>query len=165
MFPLAFRTRHEYARTEIGARMITAASIPPKPEHLDVHYEEDLIVARIRGAYDEAVAWYLESLFVDQENRQGYRFFLYQAREATTITHEARRLLAQWSIARRAPTAGAVAGASFATRTVAQMLIRAADLLANRPTDRRFFDTEAEARAWLDKQRPRLTTEARAKAT
>lgn len=140
--------------------MSTAATIPPKPEHLDVHCEEDLLVVRICGPYDEAVARHLEFLYVDLANRYGYRLALLFGRETTTITPEARRLMAEWNAVLRDPFAGAVVGASFTAKTIANMLIRAMELITRRPTDLSFCDTEAEARAWLDKQRPRLETQA-----
>lgn len=144
--------------------MSTAAKTPPKPENVDVHCEDDLLIARIRGPYDEAVAWYLESRLIEQAHRYGYSLVIFHAHEVTTITREARRLMIESTSTRQDPGAGGILGASFTIKTLAQMLVRAADLLTKNPAALRFFDTEAEARAWLDKQRPRLVAEARAKA-
>lgn len=131
-----------------------AVSIPmTKPEHLEVHCEDDLLVARIRGDYDEDVARYLEAHYVALVDQYGYRLALLDGRETTTITAEARRLMSKWNAARRDPAAGAVVGASFAAKTLARMLTRAFKLLTKMPADLDFFDTEEEARVWLDRQR------------
>ena len=48
----------------------------------------------------------------------------------------------------------AIAGASFAVRTVMGFLIRATDLLSGKPTEpMRFFRTQSESLAWLHAQR------------
>jgi len=128
-------------------------SLPRKPEHLEAHCEGDVVVARIRGPYDADVARYLENLYVDQVKRFGYRLALLHARETTTITPEARRLMSEWNTARQDRAAGAVVGASFAAKTVAGMLTRAIALITRKPTPLRFFDTEVEAREWIELQR------------
>ena len=131
-----------------------AASTPiTKPEHLEVYCEDDLLVARIRGDYNEAVARYLEALYVELVEKYGYRLALLDGRETTTITPDARRLMSKWNAERRDPAAGAVVGASFAAKTLAGMLTRAFKLLTKMPAELDFFDTEAEARVWLDQQR------------
>jgi hypothetical protein len=136
---------------------------PPKPEHLEAHCEQDVVVARIRGPYDTAVAHYLESIYIDQVNRFGYRLALLYAHETTTITPEARRLMSEWNATRKDPSAGAVIGASFAAKTVANLMSRAVALITRAPAPLNFFDTEAEARYWIDAQRPWLKQASRAK--
>ena len=138
--------------------MSPATITVPKPEHLDVHCEDDLVVVRIRGAYDESVVRYLECLYAQQADLYGYRLALVNGRETTTITPEARRLMSQSDTTRRDRMACAVMGASYAAKTVAKMLIRALKLLTTLPAplELEFFDTEAEARVWLDTQRPWL---------
>jgi hypothetical protein len=136
--------------------MMGMTNLPPKPGHLEAHCEGDVVVARIRGPYDTDVARYLESLYVAQATQYGYRLALFHARETTTITPEARRLMSEWNAARRDLAAGAVVGASFAAKTIAGMLTRAIALLTRAPAQLNFFDTEMEARSWLDVQRIRF---------
>ncbi|MCK6591449.1 MAG: hypothetical protein HUU21_33075 [Polyangiaceae bacterium] len=102
------------------------------------------------------MAQYLEPFYVEHADRYGYRLALVHAREVTTITPEARQLLARWSAARQDPTAGAVVGASFTGQTLARLLVRSVELITRRPSEMGFFDDEASARVWLDKQRIRL---------
>lgn len=125
----------------------------PKPAHLDVYCDGDVLVSTIRGPYDAEVAWYLEALYVQLADRYGYRLALIHARETTTVTPEARRLLAQWNNARKDPAAGAIVGASFAARTAANLVTRAVELITKTPSPIGFFDSEAGARVWLDAQR------------
>jgi hypothetical protein len=141
--------------------MQAATANTPKPDNLDAHIEDDLLVARIRGAYDESVARHLEWLFIELADQYGYSLALLNASQTTTITPQARRLMAQWDASRKEPGAGAVVGASFTTKTVAKMLIRAAKLLSTSTAHFDFFDTEAEARAWLNQQRAKLKKERR----
>ncbi|UQA55372.1 hypothetical protein [Polyangium aurulentum] len=54
------------------------------------------------------------------------------------------------------PRCIAMVGASFATRSLANIVIRAARLLAGREHDVRFFRDEAAGRAWLEERRARL---------
>lgn len=136
--------------------MSEGTSFQPKPGHLEAHCEADIVVARIRGPYDVDVARYLESLYVAQATQYGYRLALLHAHETTTITPEARRLMSEWNAARRDLAAGAVIGASFATKTIAGMLARATELITRAPVPLHFFDTEMEARKWLDVQRFRF---------
>lgn len=132
-------------------------SHPMKPGNLDAHCEGDLVVARITGTYDADVARYLESLFVEQARRFGYRLGLFHARDTTMITPEARRLMSEWDAASRAPAAGAVIGASFTAKTLVGLLGRAVLLINSKAPQMNFFDTERDARMWLDAQRIRFS--------
>lgn len=53
------------------------------------------------------------------------------------------------------PTYAAILGANFVARVVIDMLMRAANLLANAKITHGFFTSEAEARAWLAEMRAR----------
>jgi hypothetical protein len=133
--------------------MTGSLHFPRKPEHLDAHCDGDIVIARIRGPYDADVARYLESPYIAQVERFGYRLALLYAGETTTITPEARRLMSEWDALNQNPAAGAVVGASFAAKTVAGMLARAVSIITRKPVALVFFDTEFEARKWLDRQR------------
>lgn len=131
-------------------------NLPPKPGHLDAHCEGDVVVARIRGPYDADVARYLEKLFAEQGRQFGYRLALFFARETTTITPDARRLMSEWETSRREPAVGAIVGANFRARTLVGLLSRAVVIINAQAPQMNFFDTEAQARAWLDVQRIRF---------
>src|SRR5688500_15544044 len=47
------------------------------------------------------------------------------------------------------PSFSAILGARFVARVIIDMMVRAANLLTNAQVTHRFFDEEAEARAWL----------------
>ena len=143
--------------------MSYSASLPPQREHFDVHCEEDLLVARIRGPYDEAVAQHIEFHCTNLVNRYGYRLVLFHAREATTITPGTRQRIVAWNRGRREPFAVAIVGASFTAKTLATLMYRARQLLTKAIPVHCFFDSEAEARAWLDKERSRFQAQLRAK--
>jgi|GEM_PF-4199449 len=139
--------------------MIPDTSTLVAPKHLDMHCEDDLFIAHVRGPYDAAVAWSMERTYRAQVEKYGYRLVLIHAEKTTTITPEARRLMAEWNAARMDPAAGAVVGASFTTKTVARLLTRAVEMITGKPIYIRFFDSEPDARAWLDGQRVRLKQE------
>lgn len=50
----------------------------------------------------------------------------------------------------------AVYGASFGVRTVFSLLVRAMSLITQKPMALGFFETEAQARAWIETERKRL---------
>lgn len=128
-------------------------NLPPKPKHLDVQVEGDLVVVRTSGTIDESVARYIGALHDELAVSIGYALELQYCHESTTLTHEARHSYFKWNRKRQFPGAVAVVGASFATKTMAMLLTRAVKLAVVAHTEMKFFDTEAEARAWLDEQR------------
>lgn len=136
--------------------MTPTTLISTKPSNVEAHCEGDLLVVRIRGSYDASVARHLESIYVELADRYGYRLALLHAHEITTITPEARQLIAHWNAVRQDPAAGAVVGASFTGQALARLLVRAIELITRKPSDIGFFNDEASARVWLDKQRIRL---------
>lgn len=84
---------------------------------------------------------------------QPYVFLLVNLSHIGSVSREARRNSATGSngIAFRGT---AIVGASTPIRILATLVARASDLLShNVQNPTRFFETEAEARAWIDKRR------------
>jgi hypothetical protein len=128
-------------------------NLPPKPKHLDVQIEGDLVIARTSGAMDASVARYLGAVHDELELEFGYGLGLIECRQGFALTLEARQAYFQRGRKRQYPGAAAVVGANFATKTMAMLLTRAINLVGTRYAAMNFFDTEAEARVWLDQQR------------
>lgn len=126
----------------------------PKPEHVDVQYEGDLIFIRVRGVIDESVARYVQAIHDELALQVGYALQVQDCRHVTNLTPEARSSFFKWNRGRQYPGAVAIVGASFGIKTMAMLLGRAVKLLVTVPSEIDFFDTEAQARTWVEKQRP-----------
>jgi hypothetical protein len=131
----------------------SVTTTPRKPEHFDVVCEEDLVVVRTRGAIDESMAKYLGTIHDKLALQCGYALQLQICHPSTTLTVEARHSFFQWNRKRKYPGVVAVVGASFATKTVVMLLGRAVKLLVDVRSDIEYFDSEAQARSWLNEQR------------
>lgn len=129
---------------------------PPKPDHLDVAYEKDLTIVRLRGDYDLATENYLTYVRNEAGKRNGYRLTLMDITNAGTVARDARASLVRYRDDVETPGSLALVGASFPVRTLVSMMLQAARALTRRPLDFRFFATEQEARAWLDEERVRI---------
>lgn len=80
--------------------------------------------------------------------RHGRYGTLVNASSMGRVTPGARQVVGQWP--RTSLTFGtSVFGASFVTRTVMTLVIRAMQLVGRGPIASEFFKTEAEARAWI----------------
>ncbi len=109
-----------------------------------------LITARGKVDRDE-VAWMIDQVMAAlARGRPIYLLFDLTAYEG--ISREARQTVGERS--RDAiPAAAALFGARFPLRIGAELIFRAAAALSGRSRYFRFFDTEAEARAWLAQRR------------
>ena len=125
----------------------------PKPEHLDVQIEDDLVVIRIDGVIDESIAFYLGDVHDELAQQFGYALVLQHCSSTTTVTTEGRHRYFEWNKRRKYPGCVAMVGASFATKTMVMLLSRAVKLLVTVRGEIEFFDSEELARAWLDEQR------------
>jgi len=128
-------------------------SQPQKPEHIDVSIEHDLLVVRLRGEYDLATERYVQRDRARLTDEFGYRLILFDTTHGGGLTKEARRELVRWNKEHNEPGVVGIVGAPFAMRTLARMLLVAIRTLTNHSQDFDFFDTETEARAWLDGRR------------
>jgi len=86
-------------------------------------------------------------------SRHGYVLLLVDLRDSKGLDGAARRLGADWGKANAKRYAVAMWGASRMARTLGTLLHSAVVMLSGQRTRQDFFDTESEARAWLDKQR------------
>lgn len=93
--------------------------------------------------------------------RYGYYLSISDARKAGNLSPEARRCNAEW--VRDHPDSvglSVVHGAGLAVRVVVSLAMRATALLSKRPYRVAFADSEEEALALVDAERPRLRAEA-----
>lgn len=120
-----------------------------------VSYEEpDLLVVRLHGFVSrDEMAQILDARSALTEGL-GHFLILCDLREFTSLALKANRLLADRPDPR--PQAVAFVGASFRSRVLADMTIRAASIFAKRLSPHHFCREEGEARAWLDGVRQKL---------
>jgi hypothetical protein len=135
------------------------ANIPLKPPQIQASRDADLLIFRIEGEYTLEATKYVQASAASVSAEYGYNLQLIDVRKAGAITPEARRWLFSNHDASKLLGSCAVFGASFAIRTLAQMVIRALHTIAKGPLAIRFFDDEGEARVWLDQERARLQIE------
>jgi hypothetical protein len=88
--------------------------------------------------------------------RLGYIMCVADASQVGTMTPESRRLSAELSREIGCPGVTAIYGASLIARTLSVLVTKAISMIRKVHSEVAFFKTEAEARAWLAEQRPRL---------
>lgn len=86
----------------------------------------------------------------------GPLFILYDARQCTGITADARRLAATQPTSAPAAELQVVFGLSFGVRVILKMLLRANQVLQNRPALFHTFDDETKARTFFESERVRI---------
>jgi hypothetical protein len=128
----------------------------PKPPHIHLSREADLLILRLEGDYTLDVATYVQAHIASVSDEYGYRLNLIDVSQAGTITADARRFLLENRRQTPMPGAVAVVGASFAVRTLAHMVTRALRALTNAYLGTDFFADETAARTWINTQRNRL---------
>lgn len=118
----------------------------------------DILCLTIRGEMTPEDARHELALLAKLCDEQGYALVLVDLTHSTGMKPEARRSLAEWN---RAPTRQATAfyGATLAARATAALLMNAKALVSQHRPSYMFFETEAQARAWLDDERVRLRPE------
>lgn len=90
------------------------------------------------------------------KRERGAVFMLYDSRENTGLDPAARKYATDHTTVESRVDAAASFGASFSMRIVVNMLNRARIVLGRDGTSVELFDTEAEARRYLDSERRRL---------
>jgi hypothetical protein len=118
--------------------------------------EGDTVVLIINGIVDGEHLEVTHPRSVAAARQYGYAMTLIDARKATAMSASARRTAAALNRSDPILSASAIFGANLLTRTLATLLWRAVALLTAQKSDLAFFETEAEARAWLAQQRPKL---------
>lgn len=123
----------------------------------DVSVDGDLVFIRVRGSLSLPDFANIACINAQVKREQGVFFALYDATRMTGIDPEARKALkSSPQITESMPAATAVFGASYTVQTLGNMIDRAMMALGRRTAGRRFFSTEALARAHLQKERLRL---------
>lgn len=140
-----------------------AKRVPPSDRwepfgaHLQRFEPPDLYIVRIRGnVLGEDMRAQVEALQALAEHTGGGVFWIADVSEMGSLTPQARRMAAAEEFAgvRTLLRGSAVVGASFTTRVVATLLIRAVRALEpRRIRPVAFVETEAEARAFLEPYR------------
>jgi len=117
----------------------------------------DVLEVRWKGSFGAAEADALFAFTEELRKRPDNKhLFLYiDVHAASGIDSRARKRISDLTKA-RPYTASAVVGASFPIRVAIELIVNAARLLVKDATETRFFDTDAEARAWLDEVRGRM---------
>ena len=116
----------------------------------------DIGIIMVQGVLEAEHLSMMQPRSVAMYRRHGYVLTVIDARNATAMTPEARRVGAELNRKTPMVSASAIYGASLLTRTLATLLWRAVALLPPGHAELTFCKTEAEARAWLDLRRPKL---------
>lgn len=103
---------------------------------------------------DHVVTMQQTSLRLFEEH--GYSLTLVDAREAGTMTPEARRASAEHQRQYEIPGSVAIFGIGVILRAMIALYSRTVALFAKTKRETALFQTEAEARAWIDAERLRL---------
>ncbi len=127
-------------------------------EHKVEFEEPDLLVVTLVGTLsrDEGLAL-VEARNAHTEGKS-YFMVLCHLRDFSGISIAGNRALAEQPDTR--PQAIVFVGASFRSRVIAEMVVRAASIFAKQKWWFHFAHTESEARAWLDEIRPKLIARA-----
>lgn len=109
----------------------------------------DLVEMRQSGMLSlaEAMEYFRQVEAVSAE--YGYSLSLFEQNQATGIEASARSFIGQRAKALRSLSALAVVGASLPLRTLAQLILRAINMIRTPPLAIGFFGTELEARTYL----------------
>lgn len=83
-------------------------------------------------------------------------FVIYDSRKGGGVDRPARKVLMERSSMDPRPLAAAAFGAKFSSRILISMIDRALVAFGKKPSGVAMFDTEEQARAYIDKERMRL---------
>lgn len=118
--------------------------------------EGDILWIRIQGIAELSEMVIITDLSRELYERYGYALVLCDAAHATGLTAETRRYQYEQHKKQIFPSHSALYGASILARSMVLLGQRATELVTGKKTPASFHKTEAEARAQLDLQRPRL---------
>lgn len=114
----------------------------------------DILFVRFRGAVDIGEMQLLFAAMVQMQEKNPVVFHLYDGSQAGLTTPEARRWAAENMTSTHRAAGIACYGVNAVVRAIAQLHTRAIALLHRQvAVPMVFFATEAEARAWIDRQR------------
>ena len=127
--------------------------------------EDDLVLLRLIGDLSEPECVRILAAAEAVQSVYGYHLGLSDLRSFGTMSPEARRYLGVWS-KRYSLGVNASFGGSAMAFAIATLIHRAVSMIRRQESKFAFFKTEAEARAWLYAQRPRVQAQVSAqKAT
>lgn len=116
----------------------------------------DLIFMRVKGVVTLADMMEFMRVQAEIKREHGAVFILYDSRENTGLDREARKYATDHASEESRVTAAASFGAPFGMRVLVNMLNRAHEMLGVEGTRVMLFDTESEARKYLEAERLRL---------
>lgn len=123
---------------------------------LEVRVEEDLVFVRNHRVMTLRDLHLVTDVYQEVRARHGRLLALYDSSRSEGIDREARRALTATVDARAEADATAIFGASFAIRTLSNMIDRAIVGLGRPSIGIKLFASEAEARAHLNQARERI---------
>ena len=121
-----------------------------------VRVEGDLVMLRVKGVISQNDMIEFMRFQAKIRREQGWVFMLYDSRENTGLDPAARKYATDYASSESRVDAAASFGAPFSMRVLVNMLNRASVLLGKKGTPVNLFETEAEARRFLESERQRL---------
>lgn len=130
----------------------------PMGDTVRVRIEEDLVIVRNLGMMTLADLNVVIDVYTQVRARHGALFAMYDCSRAEGMERAARQALTKETDPSKSANAIAIFGAPFAVRILGNMIERARVGLGRSSTGIRFFETEAQAREYLQDERMRLKT-------
>lgn len=127
-----------------------------KEERFLLRIEDDVVFVRVIGLLMAEDLKAISAAYTQVRNQHGTLFGLYDSQRADGIHRSAREALVNAKERPPETDATAIFGASFALRTMGNMVQRALTGLGRRASPMRFLETESEARAYLQQTKLRL---------
>lgn len=121
-----------------------------------VRIDGDLVFLRVKGVVKLTDMMEFMRVQASVKRDRGAVFMLYDSRENTGLDPAARKYATDHASEEVRVTAAASFGAPFGMRVLVNMLNRAHEMLRVEGTRVHLFDTEAEARKYLEAERQRL---------
>lgn len=150
--------------------MIPSRSIDPTSRSVQsigphkYQFERDLLLWRPCGELLLEHSQHLDTLIKDCHRQNGYLLFLFDGREATPLSPDARRTAVDCFRGLSGTVAVAAFNTALLVRTAAFLVLNAARLLSGIDLPHKFTDHESEARLFLETCRPKLQARARSRA-
>jgi hypothetical protein len=121
-----------------------------------VRIEGDLVHLRVKGVVTVTDMVEFMRLQAQVKREHGAVFMLYDSRENTGLEPAARKYATDHASEESRVSAAASFGAPFAMRVLVNMINRAHDMLRKSGARVQLFDTEPQARQYLEAERRRL---------
>lgn len=155
----AMSWRHRFSSGTM--EFMSADDFRPVGDH-SVRIEGDIIFLRIKGVVKVEDMMQFLRLQAQVKRERGLAFVLYDSRENTGLDPAARKYATDHAESDSRVDAAASFGAPFGMRVLVNMLNRALTMLRKDGALVQLFDTEAQARQYLEAERARLRSAAAA---